>query len=381
VSQSHLLIFGASARAAAFSALRAGLRPCCADLFADADLRARCVVHRVDGADYPRRFLQLLDAGRPGPWMYSGGLENWPALVAKLERRRPLWGNGPRSLALARSPWAVADLLRHAGMLFPDIQPPGAQPFAEGRWLIKPLQGAGGRRIEIWDGRPIARRRAYVQRHVPGESYAAVYLGDGDEASLLGLTRQFVGEEWTHAAPFHYCGSVGPAPLDAHARQQLERIGTILAAGCGLRGLFGVDFILNDQTFWPVEINPRYTASVEVVEYATGLKALAFHRMVFEADLPKRLPKETSAGRVVGKAILFAKDDLVFPTGGPWAPVLQSPGPIEEMPAFADLPVAGESIRAGQPILTFFTRADSNEACLDTLREIAADLDRWLFTR
>src|SRR5437763_9510980 len=31
----HLLILGASTRAAAFSALRAGLRPSCADLFSD----------------------------------------------------------------------------------------------------------------------------------------------------------------------------------------------------------------------------------------------------------------------------------------------------------------------------------------------------------
>ncbi len=45
-SPQHLLIFGASARAAAFSALRAGLQPWCADLFADADaLRFKGVLH------------------------------------------------------------------------------------------------------------------------------------------------------------------------------------------------------------------------------------------------------------------------------------------------------------------------------------------------
>ena len=50
----HLLIVGASARAAAFSALRAGLRPWCADLFGDDDLRARCFAQRCDSANYPR---------------------------------------------------------------------------------------------------------------------------------------------------------------------------------------------------------------------------------------------------------------------------------------------------------------------------------------
>src|SRR5229473_2024137 len=103
-SSQPLLILGASARATAFSALRAGLQPWCADLFADADLQARCAVERVKPADYPTRFLKSLDADIPGPWMYTGGLENWPGLVAKMERHRPLWGNGVKSLSLARSP-------------------------------------------------------------------------------------------------------------------------------------------------------------------------------------------------------------------------------------------------------------------------------------
>jgi len=37
MDEAQVLIVGASARAAAFSALRAGLRPWCADLFADLD--------------------------------------------------------------------------------------------------------------------------------------------------------------------------------------------------------------------------------------------------------------------------------------------------------------------------------------------------------
>ena len=50
--------------------------------------------------------------------------------------------------------------------------------------------------------------------------------------------------------------------------QILQQLGLDLARGCGLRGLFGVDFVLSEGVPWPVEINPRYTASVEVLEYA-----------------------------------------------------------------------------------------------------------------
>src|SRR5215470_4944989 len=101
MASEHLRILGASARAAAFSALRAGLRPCCIDLFADRDLQNRCPVDRLIGR-YPHSFLDHRDAAPPGPWMYTGGLENWPQLVRRLTDRRILWGNSAATLRRAR---------------------------------------------------------------------------------------------------------------------------------------------------------------------------------------------------------------------------------------------------------------------------------------
>src|SRR5438094_10464728 len=97
-SSQPIVIFGASVRAAAFSALRAGLQPWCADLFADADLQARCPATRLAGA-YPEGFEALAAGDWPGPWLYTGGLENHPALVQRLAQRRPLWGNDETVLA------------------------------------------------------------------------------------------------------------------------------------------------------------------------------------------------------------------------------------------------------------------------------------------
>src|SRR5262245_1733505 len=89
-----IIIAGASARAAAFSALRAGLEPYCFDLFADADLAARCPVVRLDADGYPHNLLKEIRKSPTGPWMYTGGLENHPRLVDAISRERELWGNG-----------------------------------------------------------------------------------------------------------------------------------------------------------------------------------------------------------------------------------------------------------------------------------------------
>src|SRR4051794_36249153 len=147
-----LLIFGASARAAAFSALRAGLRPWCADLFADADLRAVCPCHRVRRSRYPGALARAASDAPPGPWMYTGGLENHSSLVRRLTRARPLWGNDADVLARVRGPEAFARFARDAGFPCPAFRLHAADVPPHGRWLVKPCRGSGGAGIHAWDG-------------------------------------------------------------------------------------------------------------------------------------------------------------------------------------------------------------------------------------
>jgi len=84
---------------------------------------------------------------------------------------------------------------------------------------------------------------------------------------------------------------------------------------------------------------------------------------------------------IVGKAILFARETVTFPTDGPWQATLGDPPGLWEIPRFADLPHAGERIEAGRPILTFFAAAESHPHCRAALRETARDLDRTLYAR
>jgi len=378
-----LIILGASVRAAAFSALRANLRPWCIDLFGDADLCARCPTKTIAPQDYPAGFVDMIREAPAVPWIFTGALENRPRLIRRLAGLRPLWGNDPSVLARARSPRRVQKLLRAAGLPCPALSIDGAAGLPPGRWLAKPRRGAGGKGIRPWNGQPAQPRggqRVYYQEYIEGEACAAIYASERTATHLLGVTRQLVGERWLHAATFHYCGSVGPLALTPSLRGHFERLGTILAQGCGLRGLFGIDCVMRDGIPWPVEINPRYTASVEVLEYALGFSALGWQRVAFErtATEPPPIPANHSSG-CIGKAILFAKSALIFPAKGPWLETVQSPGSVHVVPAFADIPAAGQEMAAGRPILTFFARGNSPDACFDSLQQTAADLDRRLF--
>jgi predicted ATP-grasp superfamily ATP-dependent carboligase len=264
----------------------------------------------------------------------------------------------------------------------PALRRPGERGEGARRWLCKPRKGAGGSGIQFASEEVTDKATTYYQEYIEGRPCSLLYLGDGRRARLLGMTWQLVGVSWLHAASFRYCGSIGPIDPVVVRRPSLQELGDVLAGECGLCGLFGVDGILRGEVFWPVEINPRYTASVEVLEHAAGLPILTWHAHVFtQKRLPSLAPPAVPPNRSIGKAILFARDDLLFPADGPWMAEARSPTSLHEMPAFADIPAAGERIEAGRPVLTFFARAGSPSACDDALRQSAADLDRWLFER
>ena len=271
----NLLILGASTRAAAFSALRAGLAPRCADFFADRDLAAICPVERVDsqeGAEGLERAAMQLSGDA---WIFTGPLENHPDLVERLSRTIPLLGTGPAELRAVRDPLRVAEALRANGLDAPEVRlSPEGLP-RDGSWMVKPLASGGGRLVQILDENwRTCAEPCYFQQQLEGPSYSALFIADRGAADLIGVTKQLVGSP---GSPFGYRGSVGPwQPSDALTRR-LRAIGQTLSSSFALAGWFGVDFILHDGRPWPVEVNPRYVASIEVLELAMGRSLMAEH--------------------------------------------------------------------------------------------------------
>lgn len=374
-----LVIVGASTRAAAFSALRAGFEPFCIDLFADADLMARCPVKQIDHANYPQGLRVELPNAPLGPWMYTGGIENHPRLVDDLASQRRLWGNGAKELRLVRDPNHLATLLRGWEILHPNVSLEPPPSSGSERWLVKPIAGAGGSSVKLWHSGMVHRRGTYYQQFIDGESYSALFVSEPWRAHLIGVSRQLIGQSWLNARPFAYCGSIGPIELGSKAREVLHRIGQAVSRSAGLRGLWGVDFILHEDIPIPVEVNPRYTASLEVMEFAHGLPYLLEHAAAFDPGLPP-LAAFPSCGPVIGKAILFAGESFSFPADGPWRSLLALDRPLTLMPEFADIPRPGTVIQQGWPIMTLFAKGNDAEEVEQNLRRKAEKLQQFLGT-
>ena len=75
----------------------------------------------------------------------------------------------------------------------------------------------------------------------------------------------------------------------------------------GLVGLNGVDFIARRGVPYPIEVNPRYSASMELIERAHGSIMFEIHSRPSRGFLPTSLPAQRW---IQGKAIVFARQDV-----------------------------------------------------------------------
>ncbi|MGN6393213.1 MAG: ATP-grasp domain-containing protein [Gemmatimonadales bacterium] len=362
----HVLIAGVATRALAASAARAGYRVTAADAFGDADLRA--VADLVPLPREPGRPFGAIDAARAARDIhaelaaYTSNFENHPRAVAALACGRRLLGNDAPTLLRVRDPLALAHALRTRGFAVPVARASAPPRRGRGRWLLKPRRSGGGHGTVAWRrGRPVPRR-AYLQERIEGLPGSIVFAADGRQAVPLGLTRQLVGEPALGASGFRYCGSLlaGDVPLFPRQAELYERAMALAEAVTevfGLRGLNTVDFIARRGVPFPIEVNPRYSASMELVERATGLSLFQVHLEASAGRLPSR---RATAHAVFGKAVVFARRTFVVDDPGAWRVDL------------ADIPHHGERIARGRPICTVFAERRTGQACRAALLAAAS---------
>ena len=360
------LVAAVTGRALAASAVRGGHPVVVLDCFADRDTRALAAACRSVVAAHRLRFDRrtLLTAAQefapvPAGLVYGSGFEGRTGLLARLAQGRPLHGNRPDVVAAVRDPARFFPLLDQLSIPHPAVRL--AAPSDLSGWLVKQPGGAGGSHI-----RPATSRRApvgnYYQRFEPGQAHSVLFLADGRRARVLGINRQ-----WTAAArpgaPFLYGGAVGgvtlPDALEREIRAGLEA----LVAETRLIGLNGLDFILREDRWSVLELNPRPTATFELYDpdYPHGL--LDWHLRACRGELPDR----AAARRAIrAHAVVHAT-------------AAARTGPRFNFPDWCrDIPIPGTQFSPGDPVCTVHAAATDAQRAVALLRRRYTMVERAL---
>jgi uncharacterized protein len=359
--RTHVLIAGVTTRAMAVSAARAGYRVTAVDGFGDLDLLAVAEVITLSATRFDPLAAAIAAEGVPaGLVAYTSNLENHPKAVERLARGRRLLGNSPAVLTRVRNPIALASLLRRQGFATPATRATPVTKSGGATWLLKPRRSGGGHGVVVCrHPRPVPRG-SYLQERIAGVPGSVIFAANGDNAVVLGLSRQLVGDSRFGSWGFRYCGSlVGSRATPVFPRQgELLETAVAMASAVtrefGLVGLNGIDFIARKGVPYPIEVNPRYSASMELLERAHGLSMFEVHVRACQGTLPSEI--EARSG-IEGKAIVFARREVILGSTEAWV----------GHRSFGDVPHAGERIPGGRPICTVFAGGPDQATCLRRL--------------
>jgi uncharacterized protein len=424
----RFLIISTSARAIAESAYKAGFSFDVIDQFADWDLEETCKASSDGDCRLIKikRFSELfegIDLRRYGAAVIAGGFESHVNFVRQLEENLSVLGCPADQLERLCSVTALpilAQLTTFAGANWPLTHDGLFPPPSRGPWLLKDMKGSGGKHIRKEFSPALSlpppatsetRERSWIyQQPIQGQSYSALYCArprkaalhaesqDGakeksgkpnydrmsSSCQLIGCTQQWVGDARLGASPFGYCGSIGPIFLKRKLREVLSRLGQSISHEFDICGIFGIDFLLNENGIWPVDVNPRIPASAEIYELSSSRnEANAFSVFRAHVESAQNIQihdrrRDFSSSKPVGKAILFSRHHRALCLGDPlqiWLDTLQRNSPNLEGIRFADIPNRGAELRIGDPILSILATGNSPNEVKARLLRAASEIE------
>ena len=437
---SRIIVASASARALAASSLRAGRAVSTIDLFADADTAAICrQSNRHLRSDQAPNFAwqcesmdQILErveqlladpdfqdhSGSP-TFLLGGGLENSfrdHAASHKLIEQCA-------STAFSETGrWQhVNDFCLGSSVRFPSTTRKLNAHQAKERWLVKTDFSSGGLGVQFAQPNTTLESDQYFQKHIDGLSISACYVAasvvDGEEfpdVEMLGICEpvsssglEANGRPPNQSFPFQYAGSIGPINLSRFADPilaEFKRVGILVANRFGLCGVFGIDFILEQDRLWLLEINPRITASAELIEYAARetMPDFSIVQLHLDALSPERdeefslfeaCQRANTHDRIYANRIVYRHHEATrtlrmtrLHIEGLKKQFTHFTGECDQSPELGaafitDLPEPKTEIAAGHPILTLHVSADSQSEAGQALARAFRKLERLLGER
>jgi predicted ATP-grasp superfamily ATP-dependent carboligase len=371
----ELVVIAISGRALAQSAQRGGYRVRVLDVFADCDTQAAGEARSIArghsfALDPELMFAALGETSHRsqtdlGPLLLPGsGFERDPQWLEELAGFGTLAGNDADLVRAFKEPLLFEQMMQALGFDVPETR---LDPPADARgWLQKEIGAAGGLHIRPAAGAKHASNR-YYQRVAAGKPLSVAFLADGERAYVLGYNAQAIAA--LGASPYCYVGAATcelSGALRAEMQRQLDRLVRV----SGLRGLNGLDFLLDGESVHVIEVNPRPTATFELYEPEIEGGLVRWHVASCAGSVPQFADVLNGRPRAArAYRILFAQK------------ALRVPQQVQYPEWWRDRPQPGSTIALGAPVLSVFAEG-ADSAAVETLLaqrlgEAAREVSQW----
>ena len=382
--QPTIAIVGFSARAAAQCAKRQGFEVIAVDFCADRDLISECRAHyRLDDPEWPNTLNSLHPST---PLLLTGGMEHRLELVDQCHLVRKRFGPIGKQLSAIRSldnwaRWAVSCEIGWPVTLFECLDANGiSEQLIQGDWLLKPIQSAGGIGItnlihtsQLSDSVYKGHSNVYLQQRLPGETIGITFLSSEFGSTLVGAAAAWPNNSKPIRSSYSYRGSFGPVRLTTAQIDRLQSFASLVGKESGLLGLWQADFLEHNGELTLLEINPRWSASMDILDVCLDLRLVEAHYASICTTLSQtgfeQLASNTCtqakhlSDRILGKLIIYASAPFTVSQTqsdawwiNRWEGDLSS---VRNGNQFADIPSVGTDIAEGDPILTIMTTSIS----------------------
>jgi len=334
-----VLVAGFSTRHVAQSAFGAGCEVYAVDHFCDRDLSfyTRESMPFAELDDLPGAVEEMCRRHQPEVMTVTSGAEGLSSRI--------LCGTPPERARRFLDKLETHRFFEEIGVPAPALLPEGVYPS-----MVKPRSGSGGWRNRVV--RNTDEREAWksqfgdipviIEELAGGAPCSVCCLANGREAMAVAVNRQVL--RGGSGPEFGFCGSF--TPYHGEKERELAALAERIAAASGCRGTLGVDFVSGDR-ITAIEVNPRFQATLDTVEMATGLNLFSAHMAACRGDLPAGRPP---CRLVAAREILFAEGDVTIGEG------------LQRLhPAIADIPWPGSNFEEGQAVVSVYGWGASEE--------------------
>ena len=353
----RVLVAGFSTRHVAQSAQRAGYKVCAVDHFCDQDLSwyTEDRIRFEELEDLPDSVSEIAGRHRFDMLVTTSGAEDMPSGL-------PVCGTPPEKIRRFLDKLETQHFFEELRIPVPNLLKDRTYPA-----FFKPRRGAGGWRNAVitndderisWEtlNPDVPYIRQEIVEGCPG---SVCCVTDGSHACAVASNEQMM--RGVEGAMYGFAGSVTPGTHPCTDR--MIGLAEQIAAKSGCVGTIGIDFMIGNDVV-AIEVNPRFQATVDTVEAATGCNLFRLHVDACRGILPQKRPV---ASRYAARKILFAPKDMTIKSD------LKHLSPI-----VADIPWPGTILEKDKAIITVFGDGSTREEALAALDKNITTVQQYL---